>query len=99
MKKYVLAAALLCLLPATSFAQAEKADPGSLSEKAKKDQPGTTGGGSTAEPTAKPEDDKQSLPGKAAEDHPGTNAGGPTANPTADPKSGSLNDKAKETTK
>lgn len=97
MRKSILAAVILCALPATAMAQAEKSDPGSLSEKAQKDQPGATGAGSTADPTAKPEDDKQSLTGKAADDHPGTSGAGTTANPTAQPKSGSLDDKAKET--
>jgi hypothetical protein len=92
--KHILIAATLALaIPAAAFAQAEKSDPGSLSDKAMKDQPGNSGGGSTAAPTAKPADG--SLPDKAMKDNPGTK-GGETANPTADTKSGSLPDAAKK---
>jgi hypothetical protein len=97
MKTHALVALLLCVLPVSAMAQAEKTDPGSLSGKAQADRPKDAGG--TAQPNAKADDDTKSLPGKAAEDHPGTDATGTTANPTADPKSGSLPDKAKETTK
>jgi len=82
------------LLAGPVFAQAEKTDPGSLSDKAAKDNPGTTGG-ATTNPTAKPEDGKGSLSDKGMKDHPGTK-GGTTADPTADPKSGSLPDGAKK---
>lgn len=95
MLKSVLAAALLCAIPGAALAQAEKSDPGSLSDKAMKDQPGTSGG-STAMPNAKPEDGKGSLTDKAMKDQPGATGGGATANPTAEPKSGGLSDGAKK---
>ena len=95
MKKFILAATLVLAMPVAAFAQAEKADPGSLSSKAK-EQPGTSAGGSTAAPTAKPEEGKGSLSDKAMKDAPGTSAAGSTANPTAEPKSGSLPDAAKK---
>lgn len=94
MKKFILAATMLLAMPVAAFAQAEKADPGSLSSKAK-EQPGSSGG-STAAPTAKPEEGKGSLSDKAMKDAPGTSAAGSTANPTAEPKSGSLPDAAKK---
>lgn len=95
MKKSLLAAAIILAIPAVAVAQAEKSDPGSLSDKAMKDQPGNSGSGSTATPTAKPEDGKGSLSDKAMKDTPGTK-GGSTANPTAEPKSGGLSDGAKK---
>jgi hypothetical protein len=91
MKRYILAAAMLALTPAIAMAQAEKQDPGSLSNKAKETQ--ATPGGSTAAPTAKP--NSGSLPEKAAKDAPGTD-GGSTGEPTAQPKSSDLPAKAKE---
>lgn len=96
MKKSIVAAALLLAVPTAALSQAEKSDPGSLSDKAAKDQPGTSSGGSTAAPTEKPEDGKGSLSDKAAKDAPGTKSGGTTANPTAEPKSGGLSDGAKK---
>jgi hypothetical protein len=51
-------------------------------QKAMKDQPGTTAGGSTAMQNAKADDADKSLTGKAMEDQPGT-MGGDTKNPTA----------------
>ncbi|MDO9381569.1 MAG: hypothetical protein Q7T86_01775 [Hyphomicrobiaceae bacterium] len=96
MHKFLIAAALIIATPIAAFAQAEKADPGSLSGKAKADQPGSTSSGSTATPTAKPEEGKGSLSDKAMKDTPGTSAAGSTANPTAEPKSGSLSDGAKK---
>lgn len=94
MKKLALILALAAFTPAVAFAQAEKTDPGSLSDKAKTDNAGTSGG-STADPNAKPAD--SSLSDKAMKDQPATTSGGSTAAPTAEPKSGSLSDKAKET--
>lgn len=93
MKHILIAAALALAVPAAAFAQAEKSDPGSLSDKAMKDQPGNSGGGSTAAPTATPADG--SLPDKAMKDNPATK-GGSTAEPTAEPKSGGLSDGAKK---
>lgn len=97
MKRIALLTVLAALVPAVAFGQAEKADSGSLSDKAAKDQPGTSAGGPTATPNAKPEDGKGSLSDKAAKDQPGVTGGGSTAAPTAEPNSGSLSDKAKDT--
>lgn len=66
----------------------------SLPAKAMKDNPGVTGSGTTADPTAKPSDG--SLPDKAMKDNPGVTGTGPTTNPTAKPSDGSLADKAKK---
>lgn len=68
MKKLTVAAIILAASSSLALAQAEKADPGSLSSKGK-EQPGA-GSGSTAAPTAKPSDG--SLPNKAMKDQPGT---------------------------
>jgi hypothetical protein len=78
----------LALAASTSLAFA--AEDGNLTTKAMKDQPGTMGG-STANPTAKP--DNSSLADKAMKDQPGT-MGGSTDMPSAKPDSGSLSDKA-----
>ncbi len=91
-KQSILALTLLTAVPALALAQAEKSDPGSLSTKAMKDQPGNTSGGSTANPDAKP--DSGSLSEKAMKDQPGNSGGGSTAAPTAKPDSGSLSEKA-----
>lgn len=85
-KQHILAIAFLAAIPNIALAQAEKTDPGSLSDKAMKDQPGTKGG-DTAAPTAKPE--SGTLSDKAMKDAPGTK-GGTTAAPTAQPKTGDL---------
>ena len=87
---------MIIATPIAAFAQAEKADPGSLSGKANADQPGSSSSGETAAPTAKPEEGKGSLSDKAMKDAPGTGAAGSTANPTAEPKSGSPPDGAKK---
>lgn len=89
MKTSLLAA--LALAFSTTLAIA--ADDSSLSSKAMKDLPGTSGG-TTATPTAKP--DSGSLSEKAMNDQPGVNKDktGSTTNPTAKPESGSLADKA-----
>jgi hypothetical protein len=78
----------LALAASASFAVA--AEDGNLTTKAMQDQPGTMGG-STANPTAKP--DNSSLADKAMKDQPGT-MGGSTDMPSAKPDSGSLSDKA-----
>ena len=68
MKRELIAAAFLAATSTIALAQAEKADPGSLSGKAK-EQP-SAGAGSTAAPTAKPKDG--SLSDKASKDQPGS---------------------------
>jgi hypothetical protein len=94
LRHILIAAAMLLPLPAAALAQAEKSDPGSLTDKAKTDHPGSTSGGATTAPTAKPDD--SSLSNKATKDAPGATGPGTTANPTAEPKSGSLSDGAKK---
>ena len=86
MIKPFLAVTLLAL--STTFAFADN----SLSAKAMKDLPGTSGG-TTTTPTAKP--DSGSLSEKAMQDQPGVNKDttGKTADPTAKPADGSLADK------
>jgi hypothetical protein len=92
-KSKLAVASLMFAIPAIAFAQAEKADPGSLSTKAMKDQPGNNSGGTTADPQAKP--NSGSLSEKAMKDQPGnSSSSGSTANPTAKPESGSLSEKA-----
>ena len=86
MKKSMFAAVILAVT--ASFALA--ADDGSLSDKATKDQPGTTGG-STDMPTAKPGDGSATT--KAMKDQPGT-TGGSANMPTAKPEDGSATTKA-----
>jgi hypothetical protein len=87
MNRSILLAAALALTPAVALAQAEQKDPGSLSNKAMKDNPGATGAGSTAAPTAKP--GSGDLPAKVTKDNPGTD-GGSTGEPTAQPKTNDL---------
>ncbi len=88
MNKAVLAATILAL--SSSFAMA--VDDGSLTTKAMKDQPGTMGG-TTADPTAKPE--SYSLAEKQMRNQPGVNSDktGTTATPNAKPDDGSLSGK------
>lgn len=87
------AIATLVAMPSVVLAQAEQKDPGSLSGKVMKDQPGNNAPGSTAEPTAKPS--SGSLSDKAMKDQPGnSSASGSTDMPTAKPESGGLSDKA-----
>jgi hypothetical protein len=93
MKKSILAAVILATTATVALAQATKPDDSSLGTKAMKDQPGTTTGGGTATPNAKPDDADKSLPAKAMEDQPGT-MGGDTKNPTAKPADSSLGTKA-----
>ena len=78
----------IAILASTAFALA--AEDSSLTTKAMKDQPGTSGG-STANPTAVPETGAATQ--KAMKDQPGT-MGGSTDMPTAKPDSGSLSEKA-----
>lgn len=87
-----LAVILLAAVPSVAFAQSEKTDPGSLSTKAMKDQPGNNAAGSTDMPNAKP--NSGSLSEKAMKDQPGNSGGGSTGTPTAKPDSGSLSEKA-----
>jgi hypothetical protein len=84
MTKHILA--VLLLAATSSFASAED-----LTSKEMTDSPGVTGGGTTANPTAKP--DSGSLSEKAMK-APGVTGAGTTANPTAKPDSGSLSEKA-----
>lgn len=63
-----------------------------LSDKVMKDNPGVTGGGSTANPTAKPE--TGGLAEKAMKDAPGVSGSGSTTTPTAKPDDKSLTGKA-----
>lgn len=85
MKSRALALAVLAF--STSYAFADD-----LSDKAMKDAPGVTGGGTTATPTVKP--DSGSLSEKAMKDAPGVSGGGTTSTPTVKPESGSLSEKA-----
>ena len=87
MNKPFLAAMLLAL--SSSFAIA---DDGGLTTKAMKDHPGTMGG-STANPTAKPE--SGGLAEKQMQNQPGVNSDttGMTAAPNAKPEDGSLSGK------
>lgn len=92
-KSQALAVALLATLPSVAFAQAAEKDPGSLSGKAMKDQPGNNGAGSTAMPEAKP--NSGSLSEKAMKDQPGNaSTSGKTDMPTAKEGDGSLSGKA-----
>lgn len=87
LKSPMIAAALLSLSSMAVLAD------DSLPSKAAKDTPGVTGGGTTADPTAKPAD--SSLSDKAKKDAPGVTGDGATADPTAKPADSSLSDKAK----
>jgi hypothetical protein len=89
MKTSILAAVLLAV--SASFAAA--AEDGNITTKAMKDLPGNNGGGTTVNPTAKP--DSGSLSEKQMQTQPGVNAdtSGKTANPTAKVDDGSLSTK------
>jgi hypothetical protein len=89
MKKTIVTAVILAATTSVAFAQAPDSDT-SLTGKAMKDQPGTTGG-STTNPTVKPGDGSAAT--KAMKDQPGT-TGGNTTNPTAKPEDGSATTKA-----
>jgi hypothetical protein len=91
MKAQHLLAALL-LAASSSLALAENGDTNSLSGKAMHDLPGNNGGGSTANPTGKP--NEQSLSGKAMRDQPGNNSGGATATTKGNGDTTSLSGKA-----
>jgi hypothetical protein len=79
--------AALFLAGSTTLAFADNG----LSEKVMKDSPGVTGGGTTANPTAKP--DSGGLSEKAMKDSPGVTGAGMTANPTSKPDDSSLSGK------
>jgi hypothetical protein len=84
MKKLLIATAILMTGAGIAAAQSD------LPAGAKKDMPGGTGGGMTADPTAKPNSMETSQPSdKTQEDAPGTK-GGMTADPNAKPKSSDL---------
>jgi hypothetical protein len=85
MKRLILAT--LMLATAGSLAIAED-----LATKEMKDNPGVTGPGTTANPTAKPE--TGGLAEKAMQDSPGVTGPGTTANPTAKPDAKGLAEKA-----
>jgi hypothetical protein len=85
MNKIIVCALALAASASLAFA----AEDGNLTTKAMQDQPGTMGG-STANPTAKP--DNASLADKAMKDQPGT-MGGSTDMPNAKGDGGSLSDK------
>jgi hypothetical protein len=78
----------IILAASASFAMA--AD--DITDKVMKDNPGVTGDGTTANPTAKP--DSGSLSEKAMKDNPGVTGGGTTADPTSNPDNKSLTGKA-----
>lgn len=92
MNKHILAALLLAFSSSAVLAAGDKPDESSLSGKAMQDQPGNTGGGTTANPTAQP--DNSSLSGKAMHDQPGNIGAGKTDMPTAKPDEQSLSGKA-----
>ena len=79
--------ALLALGFSASYATAED-----ISDKEMKDNPGVTGPGPTADPTAKPS--TSGLAEKAMKDAPGVTGAGTTATPTAKPETGGLAEKA-----
>jgi hypothetical protein len=87
---YILAAALLAA--SCSLALAENGDQNSLSGKAMHDQPGNSGAGTTANPTAK--QDESSLSGKAMREQPGNNGGGTTNTPQGNGDQTTLSGKA-----
>ena len=86
MNKIILSTLALIATASIAFA----AEDSSLTTKAMKDQPGTSGG-STVNPTAVPETGAATQ--KAMKDQPGT-MGGSTDMPNAKPDSGSLSEKA-----
>lgn len=89
MYKSALAAIVLAMSATAAFSAEDK----NLTGKAMEDHPGTTGG-STAQPTAKP--DSGSLSEKAMQDQPGVNKDktGVTVDPNSVPEDGSLAAKA-----
>jgi len=87
---HVLAA--LFLAASSTLALAGNSDTTSLSGKAMNEQPGNTGAGMTADPTAKP--DESSVSGQAMRQLPGNTGAGMTAQPTAKPSESSLSGEA-----
>jgi hypothetical protein len=85
MNRFILAT----LLVAASHSLASARD---LSTKVMQDNPGVTGGGITANPTAKPE--TSGLAEQAMRISPGVNGAGTTATPTAKPPRSGLAEKA-----
>ena len=82
MKKLLIATAILLGWAGIAAAQSD------LPAGAKKEMPGATGGGTTADPTAKPK--SSDLPAGAKDDAPGATGGGTTADPNAKPKASDL---------
>ncbi len=87
--KSIALVALVGLISSVSAVQAE-----SLSGKVMNDHPGITGG-STASPTARPDNDGSGIQRKAMQEHPGTN-GGRTASPLAKSDTGSIKERISE---
>jgi hypothetical protein len=85
MKQLLIAALLLTSAHTIAYAR-------DLSTKVMQDNPGVTGGGSTFNPTAKPEG--SGLAEKAMRISPGVNGAGTTANPNARPAANGLAEKA-----
>lgn len=85
MKKFFFTALAGALL---SVAVVGTAGAETLSDKIMRDHPGVVGG-TTANPTARPDDAGSGLQRKAMQDHPGT-AGGNTASPVAKVDGGSI---------
>jgi hypothetical protein len=85
MNRFILAT----LLVAASHSLASARD---LSTKVMQDNPGVTGGGTTANPTVKPE--ANGLAEQAMRISPGVNGAGTTATPTAKPPRSGLAEKA-----
>jgi hypothetical protein len=86
MNKLILAVALIAGAATPAFAN------NNLSDKAASDLIGSSQRGSTANPTAIPENG--GLADKVMRDAPGVRSAGRTANPTAKPFTGGLSDKA-----
>lgn len=82
MKKLLIATAVLMAGTGIALAQSD------LPAGAKDDMPGATGGGTTADPAAKPK--SSDLPSGAKDDMPGATGGGTTADPNAKPKASDL---------
>ncbi len=85
MKQFILAALVLAATQSIAMAR-------DLSTKVMQDNPGVTGGGATANPTAKPA--TGGLAETVMKISPGVNGAGNTFNPTAKPETGGLAEKA-----
>ena len=81
--KSIVLAALVGVIASVSAVQAE-----TISGKVMNDHPGVTGG-STSNPTARPDNDGSGIQRKAMQEHPGTK-GGTTATPRAKPDTNSI---------